>query len=260
MQGNSFPVVVKKDGEKFLVKLRAGLSGEYSLLSEWFGNKVGRLIGLNTQTPEWIWLNEEVVCKDVYVEVRDLIKKSSGLNIGFCYIENLEPVESADLEKNGKGSSTDAFLFDLLMLNIDRTTANPNLLKANGDILLSDYESSLLFSQIIDNRDYSGNARILECLRSNLFYQRVEPDQIESFLSKINAISFDELLVDIPEEVLDETTKQKVLRGLKKRKSEGWNLEETLRKLDEVLVETDEERAIRTKANRERLERSIGDT
>ena len=137
------------------------------------------------------------------------------------------------------------------------TTANPNLLRANDAILLSDYESSLLFGQTIDGKDFLTNNGILECLRNNLFYQRVEPREIESFLGKINAISFDELLADLPEEVLNEAKKEKLLLGLEQRKSEGWNLEETLQKLGKVVVETDEERAIRTKGNRERLERSI---
>ena len=120
LQGDSFPIVVKKDHEKFFVKLRAGLSGEYSLLSEWFGNRVGGLIGLNTRRSEWIRLNEEITFNDIHIEVRDLIKKSTGVNIGFPYIENVEAIDSKDVESTGRRSFTNAFLFDILMLNIDR--------------------------------------------------------------------------------------------------------------------------------------------
>lgn len=256
LEGNSCPIVVKKDGEKFFVKLRAGLSGEYSLASEWFGNSVGTLMGLNTRPPEWIELNGEIVFNDIYIEVRDLIEKSRGVNIGFRYIENVESVDSIDLEGMAKGRFTDAFLFDILMLNIDRTRANPNVLKENGALLLSDYESSLLLSQLIDGRDYLSNARILECLRNNLFYQKVERSEVESFLSRVDAISFDKLLADLPKEVLNEAKREKLLIGLAKGKSERWHLEETLQKLEKVVVETDGESAARTRRNRERLKGS----
>lgn len=255
LEGNSFPIVVKKHGEKFLVKLRAGLSGEYALLSEWFGNTVGDLIGLTTQRPHWIWLDENVVSNDIHIEVRELINKSAGVNIGFRYIENAQTVEPKDLEEIGDGNFTDAFLFDVLMLNIDRTRANPNVLKDRNSLFLSDYESSLLLSQIIEERDYLSNVRILECLRRNLFYQQVQPSEIESFLARLNTISFDMLLASIPNKVLAEAKKAKLLKGLEKKRSESWRLEETLHKLGKVVLESDEVRVQRIKRNRERFER-----
>lgn len=254
LQGDSYPIVVKKDGKKLFVKLRAGLCGEYALPSEWLGNRLGSLLGLNTRAPEWVPFNEQVVFHELPIEVRELIEKSKGINIGFSYIEHVETINSKKLDTIGKEPFTEAFLLDVLMLNVDRTMANPNLLKTNEGIVLSDYESSLLFSQVIYGKNFLNNVSILECLRNNLFYQRVNPSEIDSFLGKIEAISFDELLIDIPVEVLSEPKREKLLYGLEQRKLEGWNIEDTLQRLEKVVVETKEEKAIRTRRNREKLE------
>ena len=74
-KGNSFPIILNTGGQKYLVKLRGGMSGKNALLNEWIGNKLGHQLNINTQSPSWIELKTNVEIEDIHIEVKDLIHK-----------------------------------------------------------------------------------------------------------------------------------------------------------------------------------------
>jgi len=221
--GNSFPLIVQEGTQKLLVKLRGGMSGPYALLSEWFGNALGEKLGLVTRPSRWIYLSDTLKYDTVYVEVRDLIEKSRGLNICFEYIEAAQDVSPADFELLDKPSFVTTYLFDVLMLNIDRTGANFNLLMdPEGQFIVSDFESSLLFNDLLNGSSLSKNERVLQCLKANVFYQRVNAVDLEAFVNRLNAIDFNLLLKDLPPEALAGHAKEALLEALEKRQMAHW--------------------------------------
>ena len=258
--GNSFPIVIQNNSERFLVKLRAGLSGEYSLLSEWFGNQTGRLIGLNTRQPYWIWLTDSLNYDNIYIEVRDLIYKSLGINIGFKYIDNIEVFDLNNISQIDKEQQIDIFLFDLLMLNIDRTTHNHNLLNNGTCVLITDYDSSLLFNDLIKNVNLLMNKQILQCLKSNPFYQKIDESRLKTFLNKVNYIDYEKIISEIPNELITLQTKRIICRGIEDKKSKDWNLREILDSLENIENETESERNMRINKNRAKLENLVSST
>lgn len=254
-KGNSFPIVIQEENKKFLVKLNAGLSGEHSLLGEWFGNKIGESIGLNTRIPQWITLTNTLNYKDIYIEVRELIHKSLGTNIAFEYYENIEELNLVELSKVEIAKFADVYLLDILMLNIDRTIQNPNLLKMkNGTILISDFDSSLVFNELLNNTKPSNNKRVLQCLKSNPFYQELEKLNIDAFIKRVNQVDFNKIINEIPLEVLNTENKSIILSKIESKKLNNWHLKETLLNIEKTTLESENDRHLRTRVNREKLE------
>ena len=260
LSGNSFPIVVQFDRKKFLVKLRAGLSGEYSLLSEWLGNQIGNLIGLNTRKPYWVLLTDSIHYEDIYIEVRDLIDKSLGVNIGFEYIDNVEVFDIREISNIDKEQQIDIYLLDLLMLNIDRTTQNHNLLINESGVIISDFDSSLIFNDLINNVNLSNNKQILQCLKSNPFYQRIDDSQLKTFLNKVNRIDFEKIIFEISNDLISQQIKDMICKRIENKKAINWNLFEILDNLKNIRLETETERKIRTNKNRGKLEKLVSST
>jgi len=257
LQGNSFPVVLKRDEGTFFVKLREGMSGEFAIISEWFGNRLGNRIGLNTRAPFWITIPENVEFNDIYIEVRELVAKSVGLNIGFKYITDIQEVSIGELTSINDETLTNIFLFDILMMNIDRTTTNLNLLSISGKPTISDFDSSLLFNEIAYGRDLLADNRILQCFRANPFYRNVENAKVDLFLEKVNGAAIDSIVDEIPSEIIDDARREVLMKGLQERSKNGWRIKEVLEKLERVTLETEEERNNRIRKNREKLEKLV---
>jgi len=259
--GNSFPIIIQQSNKKHFIKLRAGLSGEYSLLSEWFGNEVGRLIGLNTQKPQWIWLTNSLNFKNIYIEVRDLIEKSFGINIGFEYIENVQEINLNDLTKVDKERFSNIYLLDVLMLNVDRTTENLNLLKLdNNEILITDFDSSLIFNEIFNGLNPSKNKRILQALKSNPFYKNVKELNVECFIKALNQLDFKKMIGEIPEELLNSREKEIFLTNINNKKNSGWDLKNILIEIDKTTLELESDKKLRLHKNKQKFINSMNST
>lgn len=255
--GNSFPIVIQQNQKKYLVKLRAGLSGEYSLLCEWLGNQIGLSIGINTRKPSWIWLTNALNYQDIYIEVRDLIEKSLGINIGFDYIERVIAFDLGKKMEITREQQVEIFLLDVFMLNIDRTTRNHNLMMHKEGVLISDYDSSLIFHELMNEVDFPENSKIWHCLKSNPFYQQVDKNRLKMFINKINQINLEEIIFNIPADLLSDENKIHVCRRLEDKKQKDWNLAIILNHLETINLETEKEMNARIKMNREQLENAL---
>ncbi|MCU4175611.1 HipA family kinase [Carboxylicivirga sp. N1Y90] len=258
--GNSFPIVIQQGKRKFLVKLRAGLSGEYSLLCEWFGNRIGSLIGLNTRQPYWITLTDSLEFNDIYIEVRDLIVKSLGVNIGFDYFESATAFDVNKTLPIAKEQQVQIFLLDLLMLNIDRTNQNQNLLLHNDHVFVTDFDSSMIFNNLINNKDFSENEQILRCFKSNPFYQKVDDIQLQTFINKIKHIDYEKIIFEIPNELISAEYKELICKRIDDKITTDWNLRKLLDNLENIDLETELEKNIRINKNREKLEKLVSST
>ncbi len=259
--GSSTPIIVQHKNQKLLVKLSGGLSGQYAAISEWFGNRLGQLIGVNTRQPKWIELNSSLNYESIYIEVRDLIDKSLDINICFEYLDNIHPLTHSDLSTLNLENYSYAYLLDVLMLNIDRTKQNLNLISSHDDrIIISDFDSSLLFNELLNGSMLTKDVRILQTLKSNPFYQPVDKATLQLFVEKVNRIYFDEVLDEIPSILLSNNDKQTILNKINQKKEIDWDLPEMLKNIDNAKLESDSERDIRIKNNREKLEQLVRST
>ncbi len=255
--GNSFPIIVQDNTQNHFVKLRGGMSGEYSILCEWFGNSIGKALGINTRLPQWFKISNELEYQDIHIEVRELIDKSHGLNISFDYIDD---VIDFSLDKNiNKSKFIDVFLLDVLMLNIDRTATNPNLIvNTKGDFIVSDFESSLFFNELLNSNSLLNDKRILQCLKVNPFFQKIEVNKLNDFIKKLNTIDFDSLFDSLPDEIIQKGDKKRIIEQIREKINLDWELKRLLENIENTQLETTDERESRTKRNREKFERLTG--
>jgi len=260
LEGNSFPVVFQQGNIKYFVKLKGGMSGEYSLLNEWFCAKVAQAIGLPVLSPHWISLTPDIDYRDIYIEVRELIEKSFGLNIGYQYLENVHNVNFHELKDINKDLLSDMFLLDLAMINIDRTHYNTNILKSGNDIFVSDFDSCMFFNEIASSTVYSENERILQCLKANPLYQYLVENRIGFFVEKLSNVSYQNIIDEIPAEVLSNVSKEQIVHALVKRREDNWNIEIMLSKIGTIELESEEQKNKRIAENRNRLITVVNNT
>ncbi len=258
-KGNSFPVILEDKDKKYFVKLGAGMSGKYALLSEWFGNKLGTQLGIKTQAPIWINLDHDLIVDGIHIEVRDLLKKSVGLNIGFEYQEAAAEIIDADINNLSKEIIKEIFLFDLIMINIDRTPSNMNLMQVEGELISVDYESSLLLQELFENKNLLEDKRILQCLRTNPLYTEISDEELEAFIENLKQVSIHKVLEGIPLELLSELERNTIVKGIEEKIKNEWFLKKTIRKLKNLKAATKEEQKIRANKNQETFKRKFNE-
>lgn len=256
-KGNSFPIILEDEGKPYFVKLRAGMSGKYAMVNEWFGNQLGLELNIRTQKPRWINLSEEVIIEDIHLEVKELIYKSLGLNIAFPYQEQALEVTADELQQLDQKMCEATFLFDLMMLNVDRSFSNTNLMRVHDQVFSVDYESSLLFQDLAGNKRLFENVGILRCLKSNPLYQVFPPKAINDFLAKTEKISIKAILSAIPSNILTLKERNDFLKGIEERQSKQWYLQEMMDQLQSIQLETAAEQKTRMSKNQERFKRNL---
>lgn len=256
-KGNSFPVILEDKGKTYFVKLHAGMSGKYALVSEWIGNQLGNQLGIPAQMPHWIELENDLKIDDIHIEVRDLIAKSLGTNIGFFYLKEAKDVRKENLESLGEVQRNEIFLFDLMMINIDRTPNNINLMQVEDKLLSVDYESSLLLQELFGNKKYLEDERILKCFRHNPLYREMSEETIDNFIQKIENLSIEDVILEIPKSLLSDNERLMIVSGVKTRKKNKWHLKEAMHNLKSIKIETKKEHRRRINKNQAEFKRKF---
>ncbi|MBK8657044.1 MAG: hypothetical protein IPN20_24775 [Haliscomenobacter sp.] len=251
--GNSVPIVVESEGKKYVIKLRAGMSGRFSLLSEWMGNQVGARLGLGCQQPEWMVISSALYAKGIHQEVEDLIVKSYGYNLAFPYQEDMVPLSPEERSCLSAGFLRRVFLFDLALLNVDRSSSNANLVQMDGNVVPLDFEASMLLPSLVTNPDLHTHPQVLRQLRANPLYSYIENEHLAAFLSDLNCISWKEVFEPVPDEAMQGLKKEDLCQLLADRNANGWNIRNMLPALEQIALETEAERNARVEANRKRF-------
>ena len=254
-RGNSCPIILEDKGQQYFVKLRAGMSGKHALISEWIGNKLDSQLAIKAQIPTWIELENKIEFDDINIEVRELVLKSIGINIGFEYQKDAKEVNKRDLLNDKEAK--EIFLFDLMMINIDRTPSNMNLMKLGSEIISVDYESSQLLQELLSNKNLLNDNRILQCLRNNPLYQEISEEEINEFIAKTEKLSIIEIIREIPLGLLSEKERNSLIKGFYEKEENKWFLKETMNKLRDIKIETKEEQKRRRTKNQEDFKRKF---
>jgi hypothetical protein len=251
ISGSSCPIVIKQNSNTLFVKLRAGMSGEHSILSEWFGNSLGQKLGIRTRIPKLIQLDKKLEYTHLNIEIRDLIEKSFGTNICFEYLNHVKEFTILQNTTDFK----EIYLFDVLLLNIDRTQQNHNILiNENSELIVTDYESSLLFNY---SKSILTNKNIINQLRKNPFYSIINENELSNFLYKLKNVNFDNLVQDIPTKIINTSEKEELSGLFKVLQNRDWNLRDLLNLIDSSPIENEAERQLRIRNNRNRFIESI---
>jgi hypothetical protein len=143
--GSSWPVMVETDGGRFLAKLRGAGHGTGALAAEVVVAELATALGLRVPPRTLLVLEGDVPSDDPDQELRDLLRASAGLNLGFTMVPRARDFQPGDLERVPRDEASTVAWLDGLVMNPDRTARNPNLLVRGSELWLIDHGAALGF-------------------------------------------------------------------------------------------------------------------
>ena len=150
-EGGSLPAIVEADdGFLYVLKFRGAGQGIKALIAELIGGEIARAPGL--RVPEIVFANVDPAFgrTEPDEEIQDLLKFSEGLNLALHYLSgaiNFDPV----VNKVDALLASQIVWLDALLMNVDRTARNTNLLMWRKELWLIDHGASLYFHHSWDN-------------------------------------------------------------------------------------------------------------
>ena len=144
-RGSSSPVVVETSDGPYIVKLRGAAQAPAALVAEVVVGGLADIIGLAVPARAIVLLEVDTPSDDPNDELADLLRRSAGENLGFRHLPRAHPFHPSDLATLSPDWASQVRWLDWLVLNPDRTAANPNILFESGRPWLIDHGAALLF-------------------------------------------------------------------------------------------------------------------
>ncbi|HYP91358.1 MAG TPA: HipA family kinase [Polyangiaceae bacterium] len=144
-RGSTWPVLADCGSQKVVVKLRGNAEGSKPLIAELVVGVLADALGLLTPERYLVELPADVASDDPHEELRDLLARSAGQNLGLRYLEGFRNVTVADASRIKPELQARIVWLDALTQNPDRTAQNPNLMIKAGQISLIDHGAALHF-------------------------------------------------------------------------------------------------------------------
>lgn len=144
-EGGSLPAIVEADdGFLYALKFQGAGQGQRALIAELIGGEIARLLGL--KVPELVFANLDAAFGRIEgdEEIQDLLKASTGLNLGLHYLSGAITFDPVVINIAGELASKIVWL-DCLLMNVDRTARNTNMLWWKKELWLIDHGASLYF-------------------------------------------------------------------------------------------------------------------
>ncbi|MFZ4260872.1 HipA family kinase [Sphingobacterium sp. HJSM2_6] len=150
-EGGSLPGLMDADdGFSYVIKFRGAGQGKKALVAEFIGGELARLLGL--RVPEMVFadLDEGFGRTEPDEEIQDLLKFSVGQNLGVSFLNGAITFDlNADFISEEEASKI--VWLDALLMNVDRTVKNTNMLMWNREVWLIDHGAALYFHHSWDN-------------------------------------------------------------------------------------------------------------
>ena len=203
--GSSLPLIVGgDDGNRYVVKLNGSGDGVIANAIDWLSIKLGRILHIPVLDPEFLEISSSFINKDQDPETIELIEKSVGLNFGTRFKDKTSIYcENSEWNFNEK-LKNDIFLYDLFLLNIDRTAKNPNIIYRNHKLWCLDFSSSIIMRSSIDGNNYQEKIFLPHLKKHPLYRKEITA---KNFIKRLKSIR-DEDIFDILEEMPDEWLQQ----------------------------------------------------
>lgn len=224
-EGGSMPGLVEADDQfLYVLKFRGAGQGKKALIAELIGGEIARTLGF--RVPEIVFANLDVAFGRIEgdEEIQDLLKSSVGLNLALHYLSGAITFDPLVTKTEALLASQIVWL-DSLLLNVDRTSRNTNMLWWHQELWLIDHGAALYFHHTWQDwenpekpfpkiKDHVLLLRATELSRANdLFRPLLTAEVIQSIVSLIP----DEWLDDEPAFTSAEEHRQAYARFLNTR-------------------------------------------
>ena len=148
--GSSFPSVVETGaGRLYVLKLSGAGPGRRALATEYLALKIARNLGLAVPDARVIDLPRNFPWQTGTDEFYEAVQRSAGPNLGVAFIADARDLKAPDLAELPASFIQRLAAVDALLQNVDRTAANPNILRdATGTHWGIDFGACLLFDRL----------------------------------------------------------------------------------------------------------------
>lgn len=144
-EGGSLPAIVEADDDfLYVLKFQGAGQGKKALIAELIGGEIARTLGFNV--PEIVFANLDSAFGKIEgdEEIQDLLKASTGLNLGLHYLSGAITFDPLATDVSPLLASQIVWL-DCLLMNVDRTCRNTNMLTWHKGLWLIDHGAALYF-------------------------------------------------------------------------------------------------------------------
>jgi hypothetical protein len=144
-EGGSLPAIVAADDEfLYVLKFRGAGQGTKALIAEIVGGEIARALGFRVPEIVFAQLDSSFGKIEGDEEIQDLLKSSTGLNLGVHYLSGAITFDPVVTTLSSRVASQLVWL-DALLMNVDRTCRNTNMLMWKKELWLIDHGASLYF-------------------------------------------------------------------------------------------------------------------
>ena len=149
-QGGSLPALMEADDDGlYVVKFRGAAQGQRTLIAEIVVGEIARTLDLLVPELVFAEIDEAISRSEPDYEIRELLRKSAGLNLGLDYLPgsiDYSPLMPAPPEE----VAARIVWLDAYVSNVDRTVRNTNMLLWHKRLWLIDHGAALYFHHAWD--------------------------------------------------------------------------------------------------------------
>ena len=150
-EGGSMPAIAEADDEfLYVLKFRGAGQGVKALIAELVGGEIARALGFRVPEIVFANLDEAFGRTEPDEEIQDLLKFSVGLNLALHYLSGSITFDPTVTTVDSRTASEIVWL-DSLLMNMDRTCRNTNMLLWHKELWLIDHGASLYFHHSWEN-------------------------------------------------------------------------------------------------------------
>ena len=143
-EGGSLPGLVEADDDGlYVVKFRGAGQGPKALVAEVLAGELARAVGLPVPEQVLVELDPALGDAEPDPEIQDLIQASGGRNLGVDFLPGALAYDEAAGRRLAPELAAEVVWLDALVMNVDRTPRNPNLLVWHGRLWLIDFGAAL---------------------------------------------------------------------------------------------------------------------
>jgi hypothetical protein len=139
-EGGSLPGLVEADDDgMYVMKFRGAGQGAAALAAEVVAGELTRALGMPVPELVVACLEPELARAEPDPEIQELAQASVGVNLGVDFLPGALPFTAAAAASLDPATAADIVWFDALVMNVDRTPRNPNMLAWHGRTWLIDH-------------------------------------------------------------------------------------------------------------------------
>ena len=143
-EGGSLPAIVEADDDGlYVVKFRGAGQGAKALVSELLAGELARALDLPVPELVLAEIDPDLARAEPDPEIQDLIAASAGTNLALDFLPGALAFDTAAGGRLDPDVAAAIVWLDALVMNVDRTPRNPNLLVWHGRVWLIDHGAAL---------------------------------------------------------------------------------------------------------------------